>query len=175
LLTRNIAPKGTMVRFVAGRGGMLVPDLEARLPGRGIWLSAEADVIETARASGRLGRTVARVTGGPVAIPDDLLLRLQEGLVRRIVGLLGRARRAGQAVAGPGAAGAGRPGDGKPLPFRVPADVLALVFGADARGPVLVRPGRLAAAVRREMDRLVGLGLDWSKGSEDERVHDGRQ
>ncbi|MGH7159693.1 MAG: DUF448 domain-containing protein, partial [Acetobacteraceae bacterium] len=83
LLTRNIAPKGTMVRFVAGRGGMLVPDLEARLPGRGIWLSAEGDVIETARASGRLGRTVARVTGGPVAIPDDLLLRLQEGLVRR--------------------------------------------------------------------------------------------
>ncbi|MGH7076826.1 MAG: DUF448 domain-containing protein, partial [Acetobacteraceae bacterium] len=90
-----------MVRFVAGRGRMLVPDLEARLPGRGIWLSARDDVIETARASGRLGRAVARVAGGPVAIPDDLLLRLQDELVRRIVDLLGRARRAGQAAAGP--------------------------------------------------------------------------
>ncbi|MGH7084148.1 MAG: hypothetical protein ACREFN_04075, partial [Acetobacteraceae bacterium] len=86
---------------------------------------------------------------------------------------------AGPGASPPAAAGAwpprGPPGDGEPLPLHVRADVLALVFGAGAPGPVLVRPGRLAAAVRCEMDRLVGLGLDWSKASEDERVHDGRQ
>lgn len=185
-----------MLRFVAGPGRILLPDLAARLPGRGIWLSAKGDVIETARASGRLKRTVARVAGGPVVIPDDLLLRLQEGLVRRVVGLLGLARRAGQAVAGweeagvwlakgriglcPDAGGAGLPGAGppgerQPLPLRVRADVLCEVFGAAATGPVLMCPGRLAVAVRCEMERLVGLGLDWSKAGQDERVHDGRQ
>ncbi|MGH7049703.1 MAG: DUF448 domain-containing protein [Acetobacteraceae bacterium] len=199
-MTRTIAPKEAMLRFVAGEGRILVPDLEARLPGRGIWLSARGDVIEAARASGQLGRTVARVAGGPVTIADDLLVQLQEELVRRIVGLLGLARRAGQAVAGWEAVGAWRPpgrvegrvgvcpdagdaglpgarlpGESEPLPLRVRADVLAEVFGADARGPVFVRPGRLAAAVRCEMERLVGLGLDWSKVGEDERVHDGRQ
>ncbi|MGH7067977.1 MAG: DUF448 domain-containing protein [Acetobacteraceae bacterium] len=197
MLTRTVAPKEAMVRFVTGPGRTLVPDLEGWLPGRGIWLSAKGDVIETARASGRLERAVARAAGSAVTIPDDLLVRLQAGLVRRIVGLLGRARRARQAVAGGNAASdwlaEGRPwlcvrglrvqadetgllpAGTEPLPLSVPAEVLAEVFGAAAAGPVLLRSGRLAAAVRCEVERLVGLGLGWSKLGRDERVHDGRQ
>lgn len=196
MLTRTVAPKEAMVRFVAGPRRTLVPDLEGWLPGRGIWLSARGDVIETARASGRLERAVARAAGRSLTIPDDLLVRLQAGLVRRIVGLLARARRAGQAVAGGESAGvwpaegrlglcvqavcmradgAGLPAGRQALPLSVPPNVLAEVFGTDAAGPVLLRSGRLATAVGCEVERLVGLGLGWSKLGRDERVHDGRQ
>ena len=41
-------PKFDMVRFVIGPDHRPVPDLEEKLPGRGLWLSAERHVIHTA-------------------------------------------------------------------------------------------------------------------------------
>ncbi len=73
-----------MIRFVLGPGRVIVPDLAARLPGRGIWLSAEDDVIETARAQGHLARAFARAARGPVSVPADLTVLLESGLERRI-------------------------------------------------------------------------------------------
>lgn len=89
-----------MIRFVLGPERRVVPDLAARLPGRGIWLSAEISVIETARAKGILARALARVAHGPVSVPPDLASVLEAGLIRRVGELLGLARRAGQAVSG---------------------------------------------------------------------------
>lgn len=89
-----------MVRFVLGPDRTIVPDVAARLPGRGIWLSAESDVIETARIQGHLARAFARATRGPVSVPVDLVVQLRKSLARRVGELLGLARRAGQAVAG---------------------------------------------------------------------------
>ncbi len=57
-----------MIRFVIGPGRVLVPDLSASLPGRGMWLSARADVLERARARG----IFAKAARGPVAVPADL-------------------------------------------------------------------------------------------------------
>jgi uncharacterized protein len=93
-------PKEQMIRFVVGPERVIVPDLVARLPGRGIWLSARGDVLETARGQEMLARAFARAARGPVTVPQDLAAVLQAGLVRRIGELLGLARRAGQAVAG---------------------------------------------------------------------------
>ena len=89
-----------MIRFVVGPERALVPDLAATLPGRGMWLSARGDVIETARAQGGLGRAFARAARGPVIVPPDLPAELEAALTRRIGELIGLARRAGQAVAG---------------------------------------------------------------------------
>ena len=100
IVTRERQPKERMIRFVVGPDRTLVPDLLATLPGRGIWLSAAGDVIETARAQGGLGRAFARAARGPVIVPPDLPAVLEAALVRRIGELLGLARRAGQAVAG---------------------------------------------------------------------------
>ena len=55
-----------MIRFVVGPDRHVVPDLAARLPGRGMWLSARRDVIETARTRGALRAMPAR---GPVSVP----------------------------------------------------------------------------------------------------------
>jgi hypothetical protein len=118
IITRERLPKERMIRFVVGPDRQIVPDLAARLPGRGIWLSASSDVLKSGGApdekrleGGRqnkqgdghnrhLVRAFARAARGPVLVPSDLLVLLQAALVRRIGECLGLARRAGQAVAG---------------------------------------------------------------------------
>ena len=37
-----------MVRFVAGPGGEVVPDLKRKLPGRGVWVTARRDLVDKA-------------------------------------------------------------------------------------------------------------------------------
>jgi uncharacterized protein len=100
IVTRERLPKEQMLRFVLSPDGVIVPDLAARLPGRGFWLSARRDVLETARAQGILARAFARSARRSVSVPADLPSLLEAGLVRRIGEQLGLARRAGQAVAG---------------------------------------------------------------------------
>jgi predicted RNA-binding protein YlxR (DUF448 family) len=167
-----------MIRFVVGPDRRIVPDIAAKLPGRGIWLSARRDVIETARTRG----VFARAARGPVTVPSDLLSGLQAALARRIGDTLGLARRAGQAVAGFSRArewlDAGRAalvveasdGSGEecarflgPWAGRVaamaPLDAgsLGTVFGRDHVVHVVVAPGRLAETVRADAERLAGL------------------
>jgi uncharacterized protein len=120
IITRERLPKERMIRFVVGPDRQIVPDLAAKLPGRGIWLSASRDVLQSgdvlesdgAQKDGRqkekqgdgnqrhLARAFARAARGPISVPSDLSVLLQTALVRRISDCLGLARRAGQAVAG---------------------------------------------------------------------------
>src|SRR5271168_2430772 len=55
-VTRERLAKEKMIRFVVSPDRVVVPDLAARLPGRGIWLSALGDVIETARTRGAFAK-----------------------------------------------------------------------------------------------------------------------
>lgn len=81
---------------MVGPDDTIVPDLDERLPGRGVWLSADAAVI--AEAVKR--KAFQRACRKPVQVPDDLAGVLQAGLKKRLVDGIGLARRAGQAVAG---------------------------------------------------------------------------
>ncbi|MBV9736376.1 MAG: RNA-binding protein [Acidisphaera sp.] len=198
IVTRERQPKEALIRFVLGPDRALVPDLAARLPGRGIWLSARRDVLETARARGAF----AKAARGPVIVPPDLAGLLQTGLVRRITDLLGLARRAGQAVCGFAKARewllAGHAGlvvqaaDGS-APERsrllggrtgvlvlspLPAAALGAVFGRDHVVHVAVAPGRLAEMLRVETGRLAGLAgrvTDGIAGSGGPEQRDDRQ
>jgi len=96
IITREQGERERMLRFVVGPERKVVPDLTARLPGRGIWLSARADVVENAKIRGAF----ARAARGPVTVPADLLALLQAGLAGRVGDFVGFARRAGEAVAG---------------------------------------------------------------------------
>jgi predicted RNA-binding protein YlxR (DUF448 family) len=177
-MTRERLPKERMIRFVIGPGELVVPDLAARLPGRGIWLSARRDVIETARARGAFARASRR----KVVVPPDLTSGLQAALARRVGDHLGMARRAGQAVAGFAKARewltGGRAGlvvqasDGSrdertrflagwigKIPVVAPLEAarLGAVFGREQTVHVAVAPGRLADLLRMEAGRLAGL------------------
>ncbi|HTR17181.1 MAG TPA: RNA-binding protein [Acetobacteraceae bacterium] len=177
VVTRERGERERMIRFVVGPDRVLVPDLAARLPGRGIWLSARGDVIETARARGAF----ARAARGPVTVPPDLSFMLQAGLVRRIADTLGLARRAGQAVSGFAKARewlvSGRAAlvvqaaDGSvdertrllsgardvPVVTPLPAEQLGAAFGRDRVVHVAIAPGRLAETLIVETERLAGI------------------
>lgn len=95
LVTRVVAPKAALVRFAADPDGRLVPDLEERLPGRGLWMTADRDIVAAARSA-----AVSKVARARVEVPEDLAGRVEALLARRCLETLGLARRAGQAVAG---------------------------------------------------------------------------
>lgn len=96
IVSGDVQPKEGLLRFVLGPEDEVVPDLDERLPGRGLWLSARRDMVETATAK----RAFARAARKPVKASPDLADRV-EGLMRlRCQNLLGLARRAGLVVAG---------------------------------------------------------------------------
>jgi len=184
-VTRERDYRARMIRFVVSPERILIPDLNAKLPGRGIWLSARRDVLETARTRGAF----ARAARGPVTVPAELAAMIQFGLARRVAELLGLTRRAGQAVCGYQKARewllAGRVGlvvqavDGswderrrflsgiKDVPVVAPLTGAALgaVFGRDHVVHVAIAHGRLAEALRIETHRLFGIaGQDGSIG-----------
>ncbi len=177
-VTRERLEKARMIRFVLAPDATVVPDLAERLPGRGIWLSAKGDVLETARARGAFARAARQA----VKVPPTLLADVKAALLVRIGETLGLARRAGAAVAGYAKAHewleTGRVGlvvqasDGSPEERRrflgpaagrvavvspLPGEGLGRIFGRDHVVHVAVAPGRLAERLRIEADRLAGV------------------
>jgi predicted RNA-binding protein YlxR (DUF448 family) len=177
-VTRERLPKERMIRFVVGPDRRIVPDLAARLPGRGIWLSALGDVIETACKRGAF----AKAARAPVVVSPQLVADLRLALARRVVDTMGLARRAGQAVCGFVKARewleSGRAGlivqahDGSPderarflggrtqsVPVIAPLDAVGLggVFGRDHAVHAAIAQGRLADMLWIEAERLAGL------------------
>jgi len=89
-------PTDRMIRFVLSPEGEAVPDLAGRLPGRGVWLTAERALVERAVKK----RLFSRGFRAQARVPADLADRLEALLAARLVELIGLARKAGQAVAG---------------------------------------------------------------------------
>jgi predicted RNA-binding protein YlxR (DUF448 family) len=85
-----------LIRFALGPDGVVAPDVAAKLPGRGAWVRADRAAIELAVRKGAF----ARAFKVPVKAPDDLAGVTEAQLVRRCLGLLGLARRAGAIAIG---------------------------------------------------------------------------
>lgn len=96
LVTRQSLPRGALVRFVVGPDGRIVPDIGARLPGRGLWLQSRRDIVDRAVAS----KAFAKAARRDVGIPDALADQVERLLAARCIDLIGLARRAGQALSG---------------------------------------------------------------------------
>ena len=73
-----------------------MPDVAGRLPGRGIWVSADAAALAQAAGKGLFARAARR----PVRVPPDLPARVEAQLAQRLIETIALARKAGQAVAG---------------------------------------------------------------------------
>ncbi|MCC6918197.1 MAG: RNA-binding protein [Alphaproteobacteria bacterium] len=94
LVTGASLPKDQLVRFVAAPDDAVVPDVGNELPGRGAWVTANAKTIAKAVSKGQLAKALE-------AKADAALPSLVETLlVKRTLGLLGIARRAGLVVNG---------------------------------------------------------------------------
>ncbi len=172
-----LRPKEEMIRFVIGPDGDLVADLDGRLPGRGFWLSAERDMINTACAR----KAFARAAGAPLTAPPGMADRVEGLLARRCLDLVGLACRAGEVVAGFDktrawlragkggvlmAASDGAPGGRAKVRALAPGLSLLEMFsgaelgaalGREFAGHMVLARGRLAARLLGEASRLAGF------------------
>ena len=89
-------PREDLLRFVVAPDGVIVPDLDEKLPGRGLWLRAERDILRTACARGAFSKAARRET----KLPDDLAAQVERLLRRRCLDYIGLARRSGALTAG---------------------------------------------------------------------------
>lgn len=96
IVTRETQPKAGLIRFVVDPEDRIVPDVAEKLPGRGMWVTADAETLEKAQSKGHF----QRAAGKSVTIPGDLVLVIERLVVGRITNALSLARKAGQAVAG---------------------------------------------------------------------------
>ena len=176
IVTRERLSPERMIRFVLGPDRHIVPDLRANLPGRGLWLSARRDVLETALAR----KAFARAARAEVLIPVNLAAIIEAALTRRVIEVLGLTRRAGQAVSGFAKAREWLVADravlivqasdgsidertrllnGRAVPViaPLPAQTLGRIFGRDHAVHVAVSAGRLATMLQTETERLAGI------------------
>ena len=96
LATGETHPKSGLVRFVLGPEGQVVPDILGKLPGRGVWVSADRAALEMAVKK----KLFARGFKAPVTVAEDLVDRVDAMIARRLVDLISLARKSGAAVAG---------------------------------------------------------------------------
>ena len=95
-MTRTEKPVEALVRFVVGPDDVLVPDVEARAEGRGVWITLSREAVAEAVRK----KAFARSLKGPVQVPDDLPGLTELRLKQRLLSALGMARKAGQFVTG---------------------------------------------------------------------------
>jgi len=177
IVTGESRDRGALLRFVVDPDGAVVPDVEARLPGRGLWLTPRRDIVERAVAK----RIFARAARRPVAAPPELADRIESLLARRCCDALGLARRAGLAVAGFDRVGdalrrgrvglllfavdgaeAGRRkrgalGRGLPSASVLSSTELGAAFGRERIVHVAVAGGPLCRRLLLDLSRLAGL------------------
>jgi hypothetical protein len=96
LVTREVKERDRMIRFVLDPAGQVVPDVDGRLPGRGMWLSADRNVLNRAIAA----NLFARAARARAQVRADLAEQVERLLVSRALDCLGLARRAGQVAMG---------------------------------------------------------------------------
>ncbi|MFT7058273.1 MAG: putative RNA-binding protein YlxR (DUF448 family) [Pseudorhodobacter sp.] len=96
IVTAESQPKAGLIRFVVGPDAQVVPDILGRLPGRGIYVTADRDAIAKAAKKGLFARAAKQ----PVKVPDDLVAMVEALMVRRVIELISLARKAGKAVTG---------------------------------------------------------------------------
>jgi len=96
IATGESQPKSGLIRFVVGPDNVIVPDLLEKLPGRGIWVSADPAALAKAVEKNLFSRGAKQM----VTVPDGLIEQVEAGLARRVVDLISLARKSGRAVAG---------------------------------------------------------------------------
>ncbi|MGE7370263.1 RNA-binding protein [Neorhizobium sp. NPDC001467] len=96
IVTREAGSPETLIRFVAGPDGTVVPDLKRQLPGRGCWVKAERALVEKAVAR----KIFARALRTEVRAEPELPALVDQLLVAQVAGMMNMARKAGQFVTG---------------------------------------------------------------------------
>ena len=190
IVTGQSLPREDLLRFVVAPDGAIVPDLDEKLPGRGLWLLAERDILRTACARGAFSKAARRET----KLPDDLAAQVERLLRRRCLDLIGLARRSGALTAGfekvraflasedAGVLIAASDGaaDGRakiralapavPMVDALTAEELGAAIGREHIVHAVVAKGRLAERLLHEARRLTGVRGEAGEAERMERI-----
>src|SRR3954467_7361169 len=93
--TRAVKPVDELIRFVVRPAGV-VPDLKRKLPGRGLWVSAERATLKDAIARNVFARGFKR----EVRVTPELVDQTERLLVRSALDALAIAGKSGLVAAG---------------------------------------------------------------------------
>jgi uncharacterized protein len=170
-------PKAGLVRFCVGPDNVLVPDVLGKLPGRGIYVTADRAAMTKAATKGLFARAARQ----PVTVPPDLADLVEALIARRVVDLVSMARKASGAVMGfekvkdwlvkgraqiliQSSDGSERgkeklhpPGGPETLITVLSAQELGLAFGRERAIHAALGAGGLTTRVVEEAARLAGL------------------
>ena len=94
--TGSLMNTKSMIRFVIGPEGDVVPDVLYKLPGRGLWVGANKNSLEKAIKK----NLFSFISRKPVKIDQNLDQNVQRFVLNRLIKLISLARKASQAVAG---------------------------------------------------------------------------
>ena len=176
IVTGEVQPKPGLIRFVVGPGDQVVADVLGKLPGRGVYVTADRAVLDQAVRKNHF----ARGFKAPVQVPEGLVDDVHGQLTRHLIGLISLARKSGDAVAGyekvkdwldkeqasvliQAIDGSGRgksklstPHFGTYIGF-LTADELGMAFGRETVIHAALASGGLAKRVVEEAQRLKGM------------------
>ena len=96
IVTGEVRAEAQLIRFAVSPDGQVTPDVAAKLPGRGIWVSADRAILERAIAKNHFSKAAKANVKADPSLPD----LVEKQLVQRMMGDLGMARRSGAIVTG---------------------------------------------------------------------------
>jgi len=103
VLTGEIKRQEHLLRLVEGPEGTLFADVANKLPGRGVWVTAERHLIEAAIADKSFIRAVSRSLKKGIKgsdIPDGLCDLVEMLVAKRVLDRLGLEKGAGRVITG---------------------------------------------------------------------------
>jgi len=96
IATKNTLPTTGLIRFVLGPDDMVTPDISERLPGRGMWITANRTELEKSIKQNLFSKAAKQ----KVNVPDGLVALTEQLIARRTTDLLSMARKSGHAICG---------------------------------------------------------------------------
>ena len=96
LASGDSQPQAGMIRFVVSPENVVTPDVKGTLPGRGLWVTANRDALQTVIAKRLFNRGAKK----QVTVPDNLIEMIVDIYQKRCLSNLSLANRAGHVMAG---------------------------------------------------------------------------
>ena len=99
-VSRDVLSKAELIRFVADPEGHIVPDLKAVLPGRGVWVRADASHVALAEQRKLFARLLGKKSDQTIIVDAGLADRVEKLLLDRAMGALALAQKSGRIITG---------------------------------------------------------------------------
>ncbi|HEY7669217.1 MAG TPA: RNA-binding protein [Hyphomicrobium sp.] len=146
IVTRKERAPDDLIRFVVDPSGAVVPDLARKLPGRGVWVTADKASVAAAVKANAFAKSLKRQVTAAADLPE----RVEFLFVKRVLEALSLANKAGLVATG----------FDKVETLLDAGRAAVLLHGSDAASDGTRRLDRKFAAVQRDKGQTAPV-VDW--------------